>query len=178
MNESELQRNFDYQAGRVKDKAADLVNVKADLSAIVGQLVDADQKARPGLIARRAELVNLAGLLVDELKELTSRRDSGELAIYDFAEAREKTELERLASIATDARQAMNAAMDAHRRGLGGGRSQTEEDIRKMLELELTVSRARAASEIANRDAARQKIMHDNARAAATEARERLGVKA
>lgn len=180
MNEGELQQNFDTLTGRVNAKAAELAACEGELSALVGRLVDADQKARPGLIARRGELVNLAGLLSDELRELTSRRDSAELGIYEFAEGQALTEVNRLDAIGKDARQAMNAALDAHLHFInrGGRVPQTEEAARELVRLEIEKARLSAESQIARRNTERARAAYDQAKAETAEVRARLGVKA
>jgi len=176
MNESELQQNFDILSGRTNDKAAELAACKGELSAIVGQLVDADKKARPGLIARRAEMVNMAGLLADELQELASRRDAAELAIYELRESLAEAEAMRLDAISRDARQAMIAAADAvlHYINRRGRQGQTADDARDLVNLEAEKARTAAESAITRRNTERAAAIRDQVKAETVDARRRL----
>ena len=178
MNEQNLQENLEKLAERVKAKQAEKTAIDSELGGLIARLVDADLKARPGLIARRAELVNLAALLRDELAELTNRRDAAELAIYEFAENNAAAELHRLDGIGRDARRAMNAAAESHLRFINrvGRHAQTDEEARDLVKMEMEKARTAAESQIARQNTERAAANRDQAKAAAAEARRRLGV--
>lgn len=149
--ETTLQASFEELTGRVTTKAAELQAAESELSALVGKLVDAPAKERGGLIARRAELVNLSGLLKDELQELEARRDAAYLAIYIYRENQAAEEGARLAAAATVCRQAMQAASDAliHFRSRSGRGLQTEESAKELVKLQTDQARTIAESQIA-----------------------------
>ena len=178
MTAGDLQSKFDTLAGRVKDKQAELNEVNAELSGIVSRLIDADSKTRPGLIARRAELINLAGLLADEHAELARRRNTAELMIYELAFAAAQDEALRLSGLAREARQKLNAAADEHLHAINreGRRAATPEATRAIGEMEANKARLKAESLIANDAAHRAGLKRDEAEKELEEVRQRLGI--
>jgi hypothetical protein len=99
---------------RVKSKAAELAATGEQLTDITSQLLDALPKARPALIAKRAELAALVDTLTAEYAVLSNRRDRALLDTYQQAEEEARAECERLTAIAkakTAESDAANVAM-------------------------------------------------------------------
>lgn len=174
--EIDFQEAFTTAAARVEVKRAELKACEVELSGIVGRLVDATGKERPGLITRRAELVNMRGLLVDEVAELEARRDAAYLAIYLYAEDQARAESQRLGSLAREKRHEMNAFLDEYRRFMNreGRRNETEEDTRQRVEMDMKKARLMAESSIAGRNAEKAAALLVQTQAATQQARQEL----
>ena len=178
MSEQDLRNVFDGLAGRVKDKALELRQVEGELAGAIARLVDASEKERQALISRRGELVNLRDALSDELEFLSSRKDSAYLAIFEYEQLLAETKMQKLAGISTARRKELEAAIEALRRGGGGGRvAESEESIRLLAALELKKVKAQTESQVAYRDVERAKRDFEHAREATEQARRAVGIK-
>lgn len=177
MSEQDLRNVFDGFSQRVKDKALERKACEAELAGVVGRLVDAPEKERQALISRRGELVNLRGVLSDEIELLSSRRDAAYLAIFEYEQLLAETKMQKLAGIATARRKELEAAQDALRRGVGGRVAASEESIRKMAALEQKRITAHAESQVSARDVERAKREFEHTREAAEQARRAVGIK-
>lgn len=173
----QLQANIETAASRLSDKRAELAATEKELAEVINSLPDASKETRPGLLARRRELMDLRSLLSDETAALSDRYDAARLAVYELAEARADAEVKRLGEIARDARLAMNGVIDTMRRFRNGPNrgGQTDEDARKLVELEVEQAKKRGESFIADRNAARAKYILEHARQELAEVREELG---
>jgi len=169
MNENELQQAYEAAGVRVESKAAELNAVTAELAGIITRLVDASEKQRPAIVARRGELVNLRGVLLDELGELKSRKRAAYVAIYQARADAAEVELQRLAEAATTARHAMQAADDVllHLRNQepNGEKFYAARVEQTRLQGESTLARRRA--ELAKAAAERARVELEEAKAAA-----------
>lgn len=174
--EEKLQAAYEEQAARTAARWHELEACKGELAGIVSKLVDSDQKARPGLVTRRAELVNLRDLLTDELEELQAREDAAYLARFIYAEDQARAECSRLGESARIARLKMQAASDAelHFRNRKGRAVQSEEDNRDLVNHAVEKARAIAESQIAARNAERAAAELARAQGATAAARAEL----
>ncbi len=147
---------------RCAAKATEITQTDQAIKALVSDLVDANAKARPGLLARRADLVNLRSALVDELEELTRRQAAAALQPYTLAIIKAQGELETRRDEARQARMKNDAAAVALRAFMnkyrGGGAS--DEGDKKRTELQAAAAAAQSESSIAARrlDQARFKL--------------------
>lgn len=178
--ETKLQAKYEDLAGRVECKAAELEAVKVELSGLIARLIDASAKERLGLIARRAELVNLRDLLKDELQELTSRRDVSYLAIFEHREKAAHGEVERLLDIQRAARQKVREADTSLMRFRNSGRRalMTDDTQQELVRLEVEQAQSLAELEIATRNLTRAKDALHRAKAETDKARAGVGVTA
>lgn len=174
--ETKLQTNYEELEARITALKANKTAVDVELGSVISRLVDAKESKRPELITRRAELRDQAGIFMDELGELQRRRDAAYLAIFEYRENVAKTEFDRCIRVGSEARRAMEAAIETHRRGLGGHRAQTEEDIRKMAQLESEKSKAIAESQICTRNTERARREYEDARDQTAEVKKQLGI--
>lgn len=171
----QLQANIEGAGRKLDDKRAELAATEKELAEVINSLPDASKETRPGLLARRRELMDLRSLLSDEVSALSDRYDAARLAVYELAEARADAEVKRLGEIAIKARLALNEVIDTKRRFKNGPRVQTDEDARKLVELEVEQARMKGESFIADRNAARAKYILEHARQELAEVREELG---
>lgn len=171
----QLQANIETAGRKLDDKRAELAATEKELAEVINSLPDASKETRPGLLARRRELMDLRSLLSDETAALSDRYAAARLAVFELAEARADAEVKRLGEIAIKARLAMNEVIDTKRRFKNGPRAQTDEDARKLVELEVEQARMKGESFIADRNAARAKYILEHARQELAEVREELG---
>ncbi len=174
-----LETAYRALADRARDKASELREAEAAHAETVAALVDGKGK-RSDVLAKRAALAVDVDALREEVAELTRRRDVADLVRFEYELAEAERELQAVAATSTEARHAMDAAMEARGRSYNAParRGETPESARRLAELEVSVTRTRAESSIAARDVERARARRDDAAAALAEAHRRLGVRA
>lgn len=152
-----LQSECEALSERVAAKRDALATIRAATADVVGELVDATDKARPGLVRRHSELRAEADACAAELAELCRRRDRAYMARYELAEAKAKAAAASATAAMRSARLALNGAIERHHRALNGGQGgrSDAEHRRHLADLEAVVARARAESTIATAESGR-----------------------
>jgi hypothetical protein len=177
MSETTLQKRFDDLTERVARKHAELVAIEAELGGLISRLVDAPEKARAALIARRAELVNLADVLRDELQELNNRKDAAYLAIFEYRESEAKSKLENLAAQQLEQRKALEKLDRTllHFMNRGGRTPETKDSARELLRLNTDQATAKAELQIATRHTTLARLAYEKAKVEAEQVRQSVG---
>ena len=159
-------------------KQAALDVIYQEMQALAGQLLEAKDGERPGLIKRRSSLAAERDALRDEVGEAKRRRDSAYLAIaqleYDLA----LTEARRLAELGSQQRKKLDEAIREEQHFLNSGRGKLPkaEGDAELLRISAQLARARAESQILARDIDQAGNLAERAKADLEAARAEIGI--
>lgn len=171
-DELTLQDEFEALAKRCEKTQQQLTQADEDLKALIVSLTDADPKARPALVSKRGEAVNVRDGLVDELAELIRRRNIADLARYELKVTQAETELAKRLQVTQASKKAMGVTFDAMLHFQNSYRlKQNEETDTVRIKLETDKAKATAQSSIDDSYYQRARNQFEHAKANLEEAR-------
>lgn len=173
-----LQTDFDLLSQRCTEKATELRATRESQMALIADLVDAAPKARPALLARRAEIANVTDSLTEELEVLIHRRDAAHVAIFELALSRAEENVTLYSQRSTAARHALDALLTEQHKFVNKGRGTMAEAESDKLRTELAVkiAQAQGGSAVLRRDTNRAAAARDKAKEALEALRKELGI--
>lgn len=178
MTDQTLQADYALLSERTHEKAGELTQAQQMLSDLILDLVDSSAKARPAILARRAELTNNRDALAEELQVLTTRRDAANVAICTFEFAKAEAVVLDLSARSTTARLALTKLLEEQRIFLSKGSAgmpEAEAD-KKRIELATKSAQLQGENQVLERDTHRAATARDRAKAALDELRKALGI--
>lgn len=164
---------------KVKDMHADFDEVNSELKTMDEIIADAQSSERSKMINKRGLLIIQKDALAAALKILRHRKDVAYLAIYEFAEYKEKCLSEELHGKSTKISAQINQAMLDLQRFINSpnknSMSESDRDVRR-IKLETNLAKLKAESSIAHRDAVRAGYALEHARKKTEAIRQELGI--